>query len=92
VDSLISKGVHHNTHVTLVLVGSHYDGVDFNVIGQGHALGRPEGDILAIESAAALGTEALVGRVLVASVHRSFILLGYRILSWIARALWTVGL
>jgi hypothetical protein len=92
VDSLISKGVHRGTHVTLVLVGSHYGGVDFKVIGQGHALGRPEGDILAIESVAALGTEGLASRVSVASIHRSFILLGYWILSWIARALWTDGL
>lgn len=69
VDSLISKGVRHGAHAALVLIGSHYGGVDFEVIGRGHAPRRFEGSILAIESAASLGMEALAGRVSAASVH-----------------------
>ena len=33
VDSLISKGFHHGTLATLMSVGSHYNGIDFEVIG-----------------------------------------------------------
>ena len=69
-DSLISKGARRGAHVALVLVGSHYGGVDFEIIGRGRALRRSEGDILAIESAAALSAEALASRVLATSVHR----------------------
>jgi hypothetical protein len=69
VDSLISEGVHHGAHATLVSVGSHYSGVDFEVIGRGHAPGRSEGDIIAIESATALRAEALASRVSAASVR-----------------------
>ena len=70
VNSMISKGARRGAHVALVLVGSHYGGVDFEIIGRGRALRRSEGDILAIESAAALSAEALASRVLATSVHR----------------------
>jgi hypothetical protein len=70
VDSLISEGVCHGAHAAFVLVRSHYGGVDFKIIGRGRAPGRFEGDILAIKSATALGTEALTSRVLATSVHR----------------------
>jgi hypothetical protein len=70
VDSLISEGVCHGAHAAFVLVGSHYIGVDFKIIGQGRAPGRSEGDILAIKSATTPGTEALMSRVLAASVRR----------------------
>ena len=33
VDSLISKGFHHGTLATLMSVGSHYNGIDFEVVG-----------------------------------------------------------
>ena len=62
VDSLISKGFCHGPLVTMTSVGSHYNGVDFEVIGRGHAPGRSESEVLAIESAAAQGAEALVSK------------------------------
>jgi hypothetical protein len=70
VDYLISEGVCHGAHAAFVLVGSHYGGVDFKIIGRGHALGRSKGDILTIKSATALGIEALTSRVLAVSVCR----------------------
>jgi hypothetical protein len=70
VDFLIPEGVRHGAHAVLVSVGSHYGGVDFEVIGRGHAPGRSEGDILAIESAATPGAEALASKVSAASVRR----------------------
>ena len=53
VDSLISKGVHRDALAALTSVGSHYGGVDFDVVGRGCALGRSESDILAIGSTTA---------------------------------------
>ena len=70
VDSLIYEGVHRGAHAALVSVGSHYGGVHFEIIGRGCASGRSVDDILAIESAATLGAEALESRVSAASVHR----------------------
>jgi len=70
VDSLISKGAHRGAHAALVSVGSHYSGVDFEIIEQECAPRRTEGDILAIESAAALGAEALASRVSTVSICR----------------------
>ena len=67
-DCLISEGARRGAHAALVSVESHYGCVDFEIIGRGHAPGRFEGDILAIESAAALGTEAFASRVSATSV------------------------
>ena len=69
VDSLISEGARRGAHAALVSVGSHYCGVDFKIIGRGHAPGRSEGDILAIESAATPGVEAFASRVSATGVH-----------------------
>ena len=40
VDSLISEGVLHGAHAALTSVGSHYSGVDFEVVGRGRTPGR----------------------------------------------------
>ena len=50
-NSLISKGFHHGALVALMSVGSHYNGVDFEIVGRGHAPGRSGREVLAIESA-----------------------------------------
>lgn len=71
-DSLISEGACHGDHAALVSVGSHYNGVDFKIIRRGRALGRSEGDILAIEGATASGAEALASKVSGASVNCQF--------------------
>ena len=68
-DSLISEGVHQGAHAALTSVGSHYGGVDFDVFGRGCVPGRSEGDILAIGSDVARGTEAIVSRVSAATIR-----------------------
>ena len=69
VDSLISKGFCHGALAALTLVGSHYNGVDFEDVGPGHALGRSESEVLAIESAIAQGAKALASKMSSASIH-----------------------
>ena len=60
----------YRTHRLVVWsVGSHYSGIDFEVVGRGHAPRRSESDILAIESASARGSEALASKVPGASIH-----------------------
>ena len=64
VDSLISEGFHCGTLAALTSVGSHYNSVNFEVVGRWHALGRFESEVLAIESAATQGTNALASKML----------------------------
>ena len=45
VDSLISKGFCRGALVALTSVESHYNGVDFEVVGRGNALGRSVSDV-----------------------------------------------
>ena len=45
VDSLISEGFRHGALAALMSVGSHYNGVDFEVVGRGNALGRSVSDV-----------------------------------------------
>ena len=71
-DPLISEGVRCGMHVTLMSVGSHYDGVNFDAVGWGYALWKSDSDILAIGSAAARGAEVLAGKMLVTSIHRQY--------------------
>jgi hypothetical protein len=66
-DSLISEGDRH--HATLMLVGSHYGGIDFDVVDEGCGPGRSESDILAIGSSAARGMEVLTCKVPATAVH-----------------------
>ena len=51
-------------------IGSHYSGIDFEVVERGRAPGRSESDILAIESASARGSEALASKVSGANIRR----------------------
>ena len=74
-DSLISEGFCCGTLAALTSVDLHYNGVNFEVIGRGYALGRSESEVLAIESAAAQGAEALASKMSGASIcrqHQSF--------------------
>jgi hypothetical protein len=68
-DSLISEGDRHGAHATLMLVGSHYGGIDFDVVGEGCGPGRSESDILTIGSFAARGAEVLTCKVPATTVH-----------------------
>ena len=68
-DSLIFERFHRGALAALTWVGSHYNGVDFELIGRGHALGRSESEVLAIDSAAIQGVEALLSKMLGASIH-----------------------
>ena len=69
-DSLIFERFHCGALAALTWVGSHYNGVDFELIGRGHALGRSESEVLAIKSVAAQGVEALASKMSGVSIHR----------------------
>ena len=71
VDPLISKGIRYSVHAALTLVGSHYGGIDFDVVGRGYALGKSNSDILAIGSAAPRGAEVLAGKMSAACIPSS---------------------
>jgi hypothetical protein len=51
VGPLIFEGVRCSVHATLMSVSSHYDGVNFDAVGQGYASGKSDNNILAIGSA-----------------------------------------
>ena len=66
-DLLISKGVRCSVHAALTLVGSHYDGTDYDVVGQGYASRRSDNEIIAIGNFAARSAKVLTSKVLAAS-------------------------
>jgi len=70
VDSLISEGFCCGTLAALTSVDLHYNGVNFEVIGRGYALGRSESEVLAIESVVAQVVEALVSKMSGESICR----------------------
>jgi len=63
VGPLISEGIHYGVLAALTSVGSHYDGIDFEAVGQGYALKKSDYDILAISKATVRGVEALACKV-----------------------------
>ena len=63
VGPLISEGIHYGVLAALTSIVLHYDGVDFEAIGQGYALKKSDYDILAISKAAVRGVEALACKV-----------------------------
>ena len=74
VGPLISEGIHYGVLAALTSVGSHYDGVDFEAVGQGYALKKSDYDILAISKATVCGVEALackVSAIAIRSQHQS---------------------
>ena len=69
VGPLISEGIHYGVPSTLMSVGSHYDGIDFEAVGQGYALKKSDYDILAISKATVRGVEALACKVSAAAIR-----------------------
>jgi len=69
VGPLISEGIHYGVLAALTSVGSHYDGIDFEAVGQGYALKKSDYDILAISKAVVRGVEALACKVSAAAIH-----------------------
>ena len=65
-------GVHSGVLTALTSVGSHYEGVDYDIIGQGYSSRKSDIEILAIGDAAARGTEVLVSKVPSATIHLFF--------------------
>ena len=68
VDPLISKGIHYGVLTALTLVGSHYDSVDFEAIGQGYVSKKSDDDILDISNAVVHGAETLARMVSVTTI------------------------
>ena len=71
-DPLVSAGVRSGMLVTLTSVGSHYDGMDFDAMGQGYSSRKSDTEILAIGNSAACGAEVLASKVLAATVCLQF--------------------
>ena len=69
VGPLISEGIHYGVLAALTSVGSHYDGIDFEAVGQGYALKKSDYDILAISKATVCGVEALACKVLATTIR-----------------------
>jgi hypothetical protein len=72
VDSLVSEGVCCGAHAALTSVGSHYGGIDFDVVGRGYAPGKSKNDVLAIGSTTARSVEVLASKMLAASIHLQY--------------------
>ena len=71
-DPLVSAGVRSGMLVTLTSVGSHYDGVDYDVVGQGYLSRKSDAKILAVGNSAAHGAGVLTSKVLATTVHLQF--------------------
>lgn len=72
VDPLIFKGVHCSIHAALMLVSSHYGGINFDAIRRGYASGKSNSDILIIGSATAHGAEVLASKVSAAYIRHQY--------------------
>lgn len=72
VDPLISEGVHCGVLIALTSVGSHYDGIDYDAVGQGYASKKSDDEILAIVNSAAHGAEILASKVSAASIRLQY--------------------
>ena len=67
-DSLVSIGVCSGMLAALTSVGSHYEGVDYNAVGQGYSSRKSDAKILAIGNSTARGAEVLMSKVPAATV------------------------
>jgi hypothetical protein len=68
VDPLISEEVRCGVLATLTSVGSYYDGIDYDAMGQGYVLKKSDEEIL-IGSSAAHGAVVLPSKVSAASIR-----------------------
>ena len=71
-DSLISAGVQSGVLAALTSVGSHYEGVDYNAVGQGYSSRKSDAKILAIGNSTARGAGVLVSKVSATTVRLQF--------------------
>ena len=69
---LVSMGVHSGVLAALTSVGSHYEGIDYDAVGQGYSSRKFNAEILAIGNSAARGVEVLASKVPAATVHHQF--------------------
>ena len=72
VDLLVSEEDHSGMLAALTSVGSHYDGMDFDAMGQGYSSRKSHVEILAISNSAARGAEVLASKVPAATVRLQF--------------------
>jgi hypothetical protein len=64
VEPLVFAGVHSGVFAALTSVGSHYDAVDYDAMGQGYSSRKSDAEILAIGNSAARGAGVLMSKVL----------------------------
>jgi hypothetical protein len=69
VDPLFSIGVRSGVLAALTSVSSHYEGIDYDTVGQGYSSRKFDTEILAIGNSAARGAEILASKVSATSVH-----------------------
>lgn len=69
---LISEGIHSGVLAALTSIGSHYNGVDFDAVGQGYMSRKSDAEILAIGNFTARGAEVLASKVSAATVHLQY--------------------
>ena len=67
-DPLISVGVHSGVLMALMLVGSHYEGINYDVVGKGYSSRKSDAEILAIGNSTARGAKVLMSKVPVATI------------------------
>ena len=64
----MSAGVHSDVLAALTSVDSHYDGMDYDVVGQGYLSKKSNNELLAIGNSATRGVEVLASKVPAATV------------------------
>lgn len=63
-DLLISDGIRSSVLASQMSIGSHYDSVDYDAMGQGYSLKKFDAEILAIGNSTIHGAEVLARRCL----------------------------
>ena len=71
-DLLIFEGVHSSVLIALMLIGSHYDGADYDTMGQAYSSRKSDADILAISNSIARGVEVLASKVPATTIRLQF--------------------
>ena len=72
VDPLVSTGVRSGVLMALMTVGSHYEGIDYDAMGQGYSSRKSDAEILAIGYSVARGVGVLTSKVLATIVRLQF--------------------
>ena len=71
-DPLVSTGVRSGVLAAMTSVGSHYEGIYYDAMGQGYSLRKSDTEILAIGNSTTRGVEVLASKVPAATVHLQF--------------------